>query len=410
MSKLNHLAVNGGKPIRHRPWPKRNIFGLRERIAAFNTLKNDLGYNGVIEEEYCNKFSEYMGGGYTDAVNSGTSAIYVALKALDIEPFSEIIVSAITDPGGCMPIPLINCIPIPADSLSGHYNTEFEYIEKNISSLTSAIIIPHISGIPVDIGPIVKTARERNIPLIEDCSQAHGAHYKGQKVGTFGDVSVFSTMSSKHHATGCQGGVIFTKSENLYWKIRSASDRGKSFFDPQVNDNLTASLNFNSNDLSASIGIEQLQKLDKNIELRRRFTKSLYDRTQTLKSVSIQFGSSKVESVFWFLTFKFHSNNVKVSKKDFVEAVFHEGIPLSDHYVSPFTEQYWFKHKKVFGTSGLPWSSVEYKGDANREYSLPNCKKNEKCLFLLPIHERCGEKEAKDVFDALNKVENCYLY
>ena len=161
-----------------------------------------------------------MGGGYADAVNSGTSAIYVALKSLNLPPFSEVIVAAVTDPGGMMPIPLLNLIPMVADTAPGSYNTGPEQVEALISPLTSAILVAHIAGEPVDIAGIMAVARKHNLPVIEDCAQSHGAKIKGQMVGTFGDIGAFSTMSGKHHCTGSQGGVVFTKNEALYHEIR----------------------------------------------------------------------------------------------------------------------------------------------------------------------------------------------
>ena len=104
------LAINGGPKIRTEPWPERGQFGPEER-AAVNALLDEsistgrsFSYNGPIEEAFCEEAAEFMGGGYVDAVNSGTSAVYVALRALGIEPFTEVIVGPITDPGGIMPI------------------------------------------------------------------------------------------------------------------------------------------------------------------------------------------------------------------------------------------------------------------------------------------------------------------
>ena len=172
-TELSKLAMNGGPKTRTQPFPGRSLIGPEEK-AAVNALFDKaistgeaFGYNGVEEEEYCKEFAEYMGGGYADAVNSGTSAVYVALRALDIEPFTEVIVSAITDPGGMMPVALMNCIPVVADSAPGKYNTDAEQIEKLISPLTSAIVVSHIGGEPCDIDKIVALGKKHNIPVVE---------------------------------------------------------------------------------------------------------------------------------------------------------------------------------------------------------------------------------------------------
>ena len=111
------LAINGGSRIRTAPWPQRFLFMEEEKQAVVRLFEESMrtgkpfGYNGAEEEAYCREFADYLGGGFCDAVNSGTSAVYVALRALDLEPFTEVIVPPVTDMGGMMPVPLINCIP-----------------------------------------------------------------------------------------------------------------------------------------------------------------------------------------------------------------------------------------------------------------------------------------------------------
>ena len=201
---LDQLAINGGPKARNEPLPARSLIGEQEKAAVEALFGESIStgiafsYNGVNEEAYCREFSGLMGGGYADAVNSGTSAIYVALRALGVEPFTEVIVSPITDPGAVMPVPLINCIPVVADAAPGCYNTGPDQVAECLTPLTSAIIVCHILGEPADIQGIMKIARKHSIPVIEDCSQAHFAELNGRLLGTFSDVAVFSTMSGKH--------------------------------------------------------------------------------------------------------------------------------------------------------------------------------------------------------------------
>src|SRR5699024_3815665 len=136
--KQKQLAMNGGPKVRDIPFPDRSMLGSEEKDAV-NALfdkaiseGSNIGYNGEQEEAYCKEFAEYMGGGYADGVNSGTTAVFVALKAINPEPFTEIIVSPMTDPGGIMPIAMLNCIPIVADAAPGQYNTNAEQVEKMI--------------------------------------------------------------------------------------------------------------------------------------------------------------------------------------------------------------------------------------------------------------------------------------
>ncbi len=204
---ISKLAIQGGDKVRTTPWPVRRLFGQQEKNAVMELFDRAikegshlLGYNGEQEQQYCKDFADYLGGGYADGVNSGTNALYVALRSLDLEPGSEVIMPPITDPGGMMPVPLDHCIPVVADSVPGSYNTGAEQIAARLTERTRAIIVAHISGIPVDMDPVLELAKRHGIPVIEDCAQAHGATYKGRIVGSLGDVSAFSTMFGKHHA------------------------------------------------------------------------------------------------------------------------------------------------------------------------------------------------------------------
>ena len=108
------LAIHGGPKLRAEPFPPRRLFGEEEKQAVGALFDKCIetgeafSYNGPEEEEYCKRFADFMGGGYADAVNSGTTAVYVALQALEIEPFTEVVVPSVSDMGGVMPVPLLN--------------------------------------------------------------------------------------------------------------------------------------------------------------------------------------------------------------------------------------------------------------------------------------------------------------
>ena len=283
------LALHGGPRVRQEPFPERAHFGWEEKAAVDALLEQAIaagtapGYNGEQETAYGEEFAAYVGGGYggvpvggyADAVSSGTAGIYVAIKALDLEPFGEVIVGAVTDPGGLMPVPLLNLIPMIADSEPGSYNSGPAQVQALITPRTRAILVAHIAGEPAEMRGIVDVARAHNLPVIEDCSQAHAAMLDGRYVGTFGDIAVFSTMHGKHHASGGQGGLVYTRDEALYQAVRRASDRGKPFFLPPGATNAVASLNLNLSELSAAIGRVQLRKLPQVVARRREVVAEL---------------------------------------------------------------------------------------------------------------------------------------
>lgn len=412
---LAALALNGGTPVRTVSWPKRALFGAEEKQAVVALLDAAIaggeafGYNGPEEAAYCAEFSSFMGGGHADAVNSGTTAVSVALRALELEPFTEVIVPPISDPGGIMPVPLMGCIPVPADAAPGSYNTGAEQIAARITPRTSAILVAHISGIPCDMDPIIKLAQTHKLPIIEDCAQAHGAIYKGRMVGTLSDIAAFSTMFGKHHASGGQGGLVFTRSAALYQKVRWMSDRGKPFGMPPGSSNVVAALNLNSDEMACTIGRAQLRKLPAILAGRRRFAAALVEACRPLSAVQVIGSSPGCEGSFWFQFIRLDLSRLRCDKETFVQAVRAEGIPCDASYLHTPALADWCLKRRVFGSSGFPWTDPQYTGDAEAVYELPNTLASDATHFRIMPHEKCGPAEVADTAAALAKVERAYL-
>lgn len=413
--ELSDLAINGGPKVRTQPWPGRRLFGLQEK-AAVDALFDEaiatgeaFGYEGPEERAYCQEFANYMGGGFSDAVNAGTNAVYVALKALAIEPYTEVIVSPITDAGGMMPIPLLNCIPVVADTAPGSFNVGPEQIEEMITPYTSAIVVAHIMGEPADMPGIMAVASRHGLVVVEDCAQAHGAKLNGKYLGTFGDVAAFSTMFGKHHATGSQGGVVYTANEQLYTKIRQSSDRGKPYGLAAGSTNVTATLNFNLGDLGAAIGRVQLKKLPDIVYRRRQLVAQILAGITELPSLEAPAQLQTAEPSYWFLRLKVNDELLTCSKLEFCAALQAEGVLLNPEYNALPHRFEWFRKRNIFGTSELPWSSPAYKGNAHREYPCPNASAAVAEHFLLQVRESWGAPEVNDILAALHKVTQAYL-
>ena len=414
-SKIAQLVIHGGPRVRAAPFPQRGHIGVEEKAAVDALFDRSIasgaapGYNGEEEQAYCQEFAAFMGGGYADAVSSGTAGVYVALKALDLEPFTEVIVSAVTDPGGLMPIPLLNLIPIVADVAPDSYNSGPEQVEALISPLTSAIVIAHIAGEPADIEGLMAVARRHRLPVIEDCSQSHGAAVNGKLVGAFGDIGVFSTMFGKHHSSGGQGGLVFTRDEALYQAIRRASDRGKPFFLPPGSSNVIASLNLNLNELAAAIGRAQLKKLPQIIARRRAVVARLAEGIDDLTTVSIPAPIAGAEPSYWFLRMRFHADRASCDKATFCQALIAEGLSIATHYRAalPHTME-WFVKRRVFGHSGYPWASPDYQGDPTRRFPCPNAQATMERHFNLYFYESWGDAEIADAVAIFRKVEQAY--
>ena len=413
---MKTLAINGGPKAVTSPLPVRGHFGAEEKAAANRIMDEAIakgvapGYGGPEEDALCKEFSEMLGGGYADGVNSGSTAVFVALRALDLEPFGEVILGPITDPGGMMPIVMANMIPVVADCEPGTYNIGIEGIKKAYTERTRAIIVAHIAGEPADMEAICAFAKEKNLKIVEDCAQAHGASIGGKPVGTFGDVAAFSMMYGKHTCTGGQGGLVFTTSEEIYWRVRQNSDRGKPFGLEAGSTNCVGSLNFNLDEMASAIGRVQIKKQFPIAKARREVVAKLWGKLSDLPCLKQSPLTPNAEPSYWFYRMLFDESTITCTKLDFAKALIAEGIGdvIAYYGATPYLSD-WAKSKKVFGTSRYPWAAPEYKGDHNMTYSLlPNITQaQEDTLAIFPI-ETWTDETIEQVSNAFHKVYNVY--
>ena len=408
------LAIDGGPKVRETPFPKRRLFGAEERQAALGLFSaaqasgEAIGYSGPEELAYEREFAAFMGGGYADLVNSGTAALYAALGALKLAAAGEVVIPPITDPGGAMPAALLCQVPVVADAAPGSFNAGAAQIEAVLTPHTRAIVVAHIAGEPADMTPILALAAERGIPVVEDCAQAHGARYKGQLAGSLGTVAAFSTMSGKHHATGPQGGVVFTRDQELCWEAKRFADRGKPF-NADAASNVRAGLNLNGNDLSAAIGRVQLRKLDAMVAQRRRVAAQIAAALAECQAVRLGRQVPESEGAYWFMRFRVDAAKLRVGKDGFARAVVAEGIPVTAAYRYIPSEAIWFKERRVFPGSDYPWGLPAYRGDRNAQFACPNAIAAVESHFILSIHENFTAQEVADIAEAFAKVERAYL-
>lgn len=411
---MEKLVIDGGKPVRTKPMPSRVMFDESEKKAVLGLFKKAAGsggafdrYGGVEVDAYEKEFAKYFGVRFATAVSSGTAAVHSAIAALGLEPGSEIITTPITDPGTVAPILFQQCIPVFADVEYDTLNLSPASVEKNITGKTKAVIVVHLAGNPAKIKEIVRIARRYGIYVIEDCAQAHGARYKGQYTGSFGDMSCFSLMSGKHTTSGGQGGMVLTDNEGLYWNTKRFADRGKPFNSPETT-NLFAGLNYRMTELEAAIGREQLKKLNKIMRKRAGVYEELKKGFE--KELSC-FGFWKVlpgaEPNPWFCFMRADRKKLKVDKQTLSKALNAEGIPVGAHYVVPMYQQKWIAERNTFGESHLPWSlpgarRINYKG------CCPDAEEALADHMTLHIHECWGKKEVDDTIKAFIKVEKHY--
>jgi len=298
----------------------------------------------------------------------------------------------VTDPGGIVPALFLGYKPVVADAKPGAFNVGADEFEAALTPETKAAVITHLGGIPVDIDSIIEIATARRIPVIEDCSQAHGALFKGMRVGRFGDIAFFSTMFSKNHASGGCGGLVFTENQELYKLIRSHADRGKPFFKEDFNPKdpgqfLFAALNLNQDEVSCAIGLSTLKKLQGTIERRLKIVNKINEGLSLSEVVSpISVSNNMIPSPF-FLTVNVNTEKLGVPKEYFANAIAAEGIWINADYKYVVSEWDWIK---------------EY---FPREMHTPNATYFRDHSFNILFNERFGDKEIEDIIACILKVE-----
>jgi len=364
-------------------------------------------YDGQETDSLEREWAEFHGAKFAAAVSSGTAAVHTALAAGMLEAGSEVITPPVTDPGGVNPILFQHLIPIFADLDPQTFNPDPVSVAKRITDRTRAIIAVHLAGQPCDMDPIMALAQKHDLLVIEDCSQAHGARYKGRLAGTIGHISAFSLMGGKHLTAGGEGGVVLTNDEELYWNAKRFADKGKGF-NLEDGRNVVLGLNYRLTEIQAAIAREQLRKLPDIVAKRQALASRLRQGMARLKTVRFWKIIEGAEPSYWFCFLRLDPEAVTVSKEQFAAAVRAEGVPLGAHYAWLLYEFPYFKQRRTFGTSGAPWTCYEHSRDLDYTGCCPNADKAIAQHMTLQLHECWTEREVADTVAALAKVEAHY--
>ncbi len=239
-------------------------------------------WTGKISKSFENEFANFCGCKYSLALANGSLALSCAYLAIGIKKNDEVITTPRSFIATASSASLLGAKIVFADVNRDSGNITAENIEPLITKKTKAIVVVHLAGWPVDILKISKLAKNYNIPLIEDCSQAHGAEVtineKSYSIGQFGDINTWSFCQDKIISTGGEGGMITTNNKKYYEKIWSFKDHGKSFLKFKdnssnleyryIHDNLGS--NFRITEMQSAIGRLQLKKLKNWREIRTK--------------------------------------------------------------------------------------------------------------------------------------------
>jgi perosamine synthetase len=237
-----------------------------------------------------NLISEYLGLRYCLVFNSGTSALHAILLAYGIGPGDEVIVPSFTFIATANAALFVGAKPVFADIENVTYGLDPADVERKITAKTRAIIPVHYGGTPCQVDKLKEIADRHGIPLIEDAAEAFGAKIGNQKVATFGQSSVLSFCQNKVITTG-EGGAVVTNDVAIYEKLKLIRSQGRletaDYFNSiEYLDYVTLGYNFRLSNISAALGIAQINKVDQIIQMRRLKATGLNRELSSLKGIS----------------------------------------------------------------------------------------------------------------------------
>ena len=433
------LALLGGVAVRKKPFSSPVIIDGKERRNVNAVLKNKelsrfmgsptkdidklLIMDSFKAQGYKGQYFSFLGGRmvrkfeadfarkfkikYAICVNSATSGLSTALGALGIGPGDEVITTCLSFNATALSILLFNSIPVFVDVDPKNFCLDPELVERAITKKTKAILVVHLLGNSADMDSIMRLAKKYRLKVIEDCAQAPGTKYKDKFVGSIGDLGVFSFQETKNMTTG-EGGMIITNNAEFAKRARLIRNHGESVPDISWDDDSLVNLvgmNFRMTELTAALGVAQLEKLDRNNHSRVRNYQYLYDGLSSIPGLRVL--ELKKGAIPHIVPMLYDQQKTGVERNKILAALKAEGIPVGSGYVRTMYENPIFLRKIAYGKDHCPWSCHLY--NAKREYKQGDCPVaenliKEKFIWFYHLNRPNTIADMQNVIDAFKKV------
>lgn len=421
---MSTLAIEGGpKTVTNKlvSWPQITDTAIQ---AVTNVLKSGkvsywTGHQGM---DFETKFANWQGSKYAISVNSGTSALHVALAALGIGPGDEVIVPSYTFIATGFSVVQAGAIPRFADVNLDDHCISIESAEKLVNERTKAIIPVHLYGNVNDMDKVWAFAKKYNLFVIEDNAEAFGGWYKGKRTGTLGDINACSFCQNKCFTTGGEGGMVTTDNEDLAWAARSFRDHG---YDVKERLNLLeleqklpyihnrVGWNYRMTEMQSAIGLDELDRMDTwNMPNRTRNAHIVMDALKDLPQIRFMPIDTEERRNGWFvMAYSLNMEMMKCDIAQFVAAAGAEGAPCwKVFWPQGHTENAYMK-QNGFGRTGFPFNSKEYTTPGHADYTkveVPNARWHEKSTFTCFAYPTFTVSDMEQIAAALVKVIKAY--
>lgn len=358
----------------------RPITTDEELKAIDGVLKSGILAQGKEVAEFENIFSDYIGVENSIAVSNGTVALDLALKASNIKEGDEVITTPFTFIATANSILYQRAKPVFADVDEKTFNINTDDILNRITGKTKAIIGVHLFGHPFDVKGVHEICEDHKLLLVEDCAQAHGAEYKGKKVGSFG-TGCFSFYPTKNITTG-EGGIITTDDSRITEMCRLLRNHGQSskYF------HTVLGYNYRMTDIQAAIGIVQFKKLDE-FNKRRMQNAEYLNSHMKVNGIVTPFKENNVKHVYHQYVIKIEKD--LIDRDTFIKYLTDNGIGCAVHYPVPIYEQPLYKEL----------------GYTDKNVNCPVARALAGKVLSLPVHPSLAIEDLEYIADIINKFE-----
>lgn len=315
-------------------------------------------------------FADFIGVKHVIACNNGTTSLHLALAALGVGPGDEVIVPDLTYIASANCVAYCGARPVFVDNDPCTFNIDPERIEAAITPRTKAIMPVHLYGHPCDMDPIRAIARRYGLKIVEDAAEAHGAHYKNEKVGALGDCASFSFFGNKIITTG-EGGAVTTNDDALAERLRLLRNQG---MDPNRRYWFNVvGYNYRMTNVTAAIGLAQMERIDQALAFRRRLA-GLYDEAlASFEDVMQPFVAPWATHSYWMYTIKL-SAKAKISRDVFMASLAEDGVETRPvffpmHVLPPYAQDGRdFPNAAACGAQGVNLPTHEKMSDEDVDY------------------------------------------
>lgn len=391
------MPVKQWKPVRETLLPYAHQWiDDRDIQAVVDVLQSDYLTTGPKIKAFEQAIADYVGAKYAVSFANGTAALHGACSVAGISEGDEVVCTPMTFAASANCVLYCGGKPVFADIDPMTYTIDPAEIEKKITERTKAIIPVDYTGQPVQLDDILEIAHKHDLTVIEDGAHSLGSSYKGRRVGSISDLTMFSFHPVKQITCG-EGGIITTNNEAYYEKLLQFRSHGitrdekylQKCDGPWYYEMQFLGYNYRMTDIQAALGLSQLDKIEKFIDLRKQIVRQYNDAFQTIPEVIIPHQHPDADSSWHLYILRLNTDKLTADRRKIFEALRAQNIGVNVHYLPVYRHPY---YEKLGYEKGL----------------CPKAEKHYEQIITLPLFPKMTDKDVVDVIEAVKRTVAYY--